>query len=196
MKGGEEERVREKAKGRKRRSEHRDRSVILLDCARSPVTFECSVDFTLAKGEHRRKKKKKTRTSIPSAGFLLSSSFLVPGPFPPPPLPNGPFPRAISPFLPSKHRFFLDFSSTRNFPSIQETSTVRSISSLAVEKETEEGGREGKRGTDRQRFAVITAVSWREEAGRTVRGATTGVERGKERDRRGEKFLREKRIQR
>ena len=80
MKGGEEERVREKAKGRKRRSEHRDRSVILLDCARSPVTFECSVDFTLAKGEHRRKKKKKTRTSIPSAGFLLSSSFLVPGP--------------------------------------------------------------------------------------------------------------------
>lgn len=109
MKGGEEERVREKAKGRKRRSEHRDRSVILLDCARSPVTFECSVDFTLAKGEHRRKKKKKTRTSIPSAGFLLSSFFLVPGPFPPPPLPIGPFPRAISPFLPSKHRFFSRF---------------------------------------------------------------------------------------
>lgn len=149
MKGGEEERVREKAKGRKRRSEHRDRSVILLDCARSPVTFECSVDFTLAKGEHRRKKKKKTRTSIPSAGFLLSSFFLVPGPFFPPPLPIGPFPRAISPFLPSKHRFFLDFSSTRNFPSIQETSTVRSISSLAVEKETEEGGREREGRIDR-----------------------------------------------
>lgn len=149
MKGGEEERVREKAKGRKRRSEHRDRSVILLDCARSPVTFECSVDFTLAKGEHRRKKKKKTRTSIPSAGFLLSSFFLVPGPFLPPPLPIGPFPRAISPFLPSKHRFFLDFSSTRNFPSIQETSTVRSISSLAVEKETEEGGREREGRIDR-----------------------------------------------
>lgn len=72
MKGGEEER--EKAKGRKRRSEHRDRSVILLDSARSPVTFECSVDFTLAKGEHRRKKKK-TRTSIPS---WLPSLFVLP----------------------------------------------------------------------------------------------------------------------
>lgn len=67
---------------------------------------------------------------------------------------------------------------------------------LARGRERDGGGREGKRGTDRQRFAVITAVSWREEAGRTVRGATTGVERGKERDRRGEKFLREKRIQR
>lgn len=198
MKGGEEERVREKAKGRKRRSEHRDRSVILLDCARSPVTFECSVDFTLAKGEHRRKKKKKTRTSIPSAGFLLSSFFLVPGPFFPPPLPIGPFPRAISPFLPSKHRFFLDFSSTRNFPSILDDprNIHGTIYILARGRERDGGGREGKRGTDRQRFAVITAVSWREEAGRTVRGATTGVERGKERDRRGEKFLREKRIQR
>lgn len=189
--------MREKAKGRKRRSEHRDRSVILLDCARSPVTFECSVDFTLAKGEHRRKKKKKTRTSIPSAGFLLSSFFLGRSL----PLPS-PLARFLAPFL----HFFprnIDFFSIFPLPAIflrsstiQETSTVRSISSLAVEKETEEGGREGKRGTDRQRFAVITAVSWREEAGRTVRGATTGVERGKERDRRGEKFLREKRIQR
>lgn len=96
MKGGEEER--EKAKGRKRRSEHRDRSVILLDSARSPVTFECSVDFTLAKGEEHRRKKKKTRTSIPS--FSLRSS-----PFSP--LPIDPFPRAISPFLPS----FLSFPS-------------------------------------------------------------------------------------
>lgn len=96
MKGGEEER--EKAKGRKRRSEHRDRSVILLDSARSPVTFECSVDFTLAKGEEQRRKKKKTRTSIPC--FSLRSS-----PFSS--LPIGPFPRAISPFLPS----FLSFPS-------------------------------------------------------------------------------------
>lgn len=125
MKGGEEER--EKAKGRKRRSEHRDRSVILLDSARSPVTFECSVDFTLAKGEEHRRKKKKTRTSIPS--FSLRSS-----PF----SPSLPSTRFLAPFL----RFFHLFSLfLRQFPSIQETS-LRSISSLAVEKETEEGGRE------------------------------------------------------
>lgn len=134
MKGGEEER--EKAKGRKRRSEHRDRSVILLDSARSPVTFECSVDFTLAKGEEHRRKKKKTRTSIPS--FSLRSS-----PFSPLP-PIDPFPRAISPFLPS----FLSFPSPIFLRSstIQETS-LRSISSLAVEKETEEeeGGKDRER---------------------------------------------------
>lgn len=133
MKGGEEER--EKAKGRKRRSEHRDRSVILLDSARSPVTFECSVDFTLAKGEEHRRKKKKTRTSIPS--FSLRSS----------------------PFSPSLHRpvssRHFSVSSTfslfsfANFPSIQETS-LRSISSLAVEKETEEeeGGKDRERERD------------------------------------------------
>lgn len=93
MKGGEEER--EKAKGRKRRSEHRDRSVILLDSARSPVTFECSVDFTLAKGEEHRRKKKKTRTSIPS--FSLRSSPFSPSP---------PSTRFLAPFL----RFFHLFS--------------------------------------------------------------------------------------
>lgn len=143
--------MREKAKGRKRRSEHRDRSVILLDCARSPVTFECSVDFTLAKGEHRRKKKKKkTRTSIPSAGFLLSSFFLGRSL----PLPS-PLARFLAPFL----HFFprnIDFFSIFPLPAIflrsstiQETSTVRSISSLAVEKETEEGGREREGRIDR-----------------------------------------------
>lgn len=104
--------MREKAKGRKRRSEHRDRSVILLDCARSPVTFECSVDFTLAKGEHRRKKKKKTRTSIPSAGFLLSSFFLGRSL----PLPS-PLARFLAPFL----HFFprnIDFFSIFPLPAI------------------------------------------------------------------------------
>lgn len=133
MKGGEEER--EKAKGRKRRSEHRDRSVILLDSARSPVTFECSVDFTLAKGEEHRRKKKKTRTSIPS--FSLRSSPFSPSPH-----------RPVS----SRHFFvssIFSLFSFANFRSIQETS-LRSISSLAVEKETEEeeGGKDRERERD------------------------------------------------
>lgn len=130
MKGGEEER--EKAKGRKRRSEHRDRSVILLDSARSPVTFECSVDFTLAKGEEHRRKKKKTRTSIPS--FSLRSSPFSPSPH-----------RPVSSRHFSVSSIFSLFSFA-NFPSIQETS-LRSISSLAVEKETEEeeGGKDRER---------------------------------------------------
>lgn len=130
MKGGEEER--EKAKGRKRRSEHRDRSVILLDSARSPVTFECSVDFTLAKGEEHRRKKKKTRTSIPS--FSLRSSPFSPSPH-----------RPVSSRHFSVSSIFSLFSFA-NFPSIQETS-LRSISLLAVEKETEEeeGGKDRER---------------------------------------------------
>lgn len=147
--------------------------------------------------EGRRRRKRELPYPL-LASFSLRSSSSQGRSFP---LPS-PLARFLAPFL----HFFprnIDFFSIFPLPAIflrsstiQETSTVRSISSLAVEKETEEGGREGKRGTDRQRFAVITAVSWREEAGRTVRGATTGVERGKERDRRGEKFLREKRIQR
>lgn len=130
MKGGKEER--EKAKGRKRRSEHRDRSVILLDSARSPVTFECSVDFTLAKGEEHRRKKKKTRTSIPS--FSLRSSPFSPSPH-----------RPVSSRHFSVSSIFSLFSFA-NFPSIQETS-LRSISSLAVEKEREEeeGGKDRER---------------------------------------------------
>lgn len=94
MKGGEEER--EKAKGRKRRSEHRDRSVILLDSARSPVTFECSVDFTLAKGEeHRRKEgRRKRELPYPPSLFVL------------PPSPPSPSARFLAPFL----RFFHLFS--------------------------------------------------------------------------------------
>lgn len=135
MKGGEEER--EKAKGRKRRSEHRDRSVILLDSARSPVTFECSVDFTLAKGEEHRRKKKKTRTSIPS--FSLRSSPFSPSPH-----------RPVSSRHFSVSSIFSLFSFA-NFPSIQETS-LRSISSLAVEKETEEeeGGKDRERERERR----------------------------------------------
>lgn len=135
MKGGEEER--EKAKGRKRRSEHRDRSVILLDSARSPVTFECSVDFTLAKGEEHRRKEGRRKRELPYPPSL----FVLP-PSPPPPI--DPFPRAISPFLPP----FLSFPSPIFLRSstIQET-LLRSISSLAVEKETEEeeGGKDRER---------------------------------------------------
>lgn len=127
MKGGEEER--EKAKGRKKRSEHRDRSVILLDSARSPVTFECSVDFTLAKGEEHRRKEGRRKRELPYPPSL----FVLP-PSPPPPH------RPVSSRHFSVSSIFSLFSFA-NFPSIQETS-LRSISSLAVEKETEEGGRE------------------------------------------------------
>lgn len=132
MKGGEEER--EKAKGRKRRSEHRDRSVILLDSARSPVTFECSVDFTLAKGEEHRRKEGRRKRELPYPPSLF---VLPPSPSPPH--------RPVSSRHFSVSSIFSLFSFA-NFPSIQETS-LRSISSLAVEKETEEeeGGKDRER---------------------------------------------------
>lgn len=138
MKGGEEER--EKAKGRKRRSEHRDRSVILLDSARSPVTFECSVDFTLAKGEHRRKKKK-TRTSIPS---WLPSLFVLP-----PSSSPSPSHFSISSLETSIFSLFLRKIFLRS-STIQET-PLRSISSVAIEKETEKKEGEEERGKKRER---------------------------------------------
>lgn len=133
MKGGEEER--EKVKGRKRRSEHRDRSVILLDSARSPVTFECSVDFTLAKGEEHRRKKKKTRTSIPS--FSLRSS-----PF----SPSLPSTRFLAPFL----RFFHLFSLfLRQFSF--DPRNIATIYILARGRERDGGGWEGKIVRERER---------------------------------------------
>lgn len=141
MKGGEEER--EKAKGRKRRSEHRDRSVILLDSARSPVTFECSVDFTLAKGEHRRKKKK-TRTSIPS---WLPSLFVLP-PFSSQAVP---LPLPFLHFFPRNvHLFAFPPPIFLRSSTIQET-PLRSISSVAIEKETEKKEGEEERGKKRER---------------------------------------------
>lgn len=136
MKGGEEER--EKAKGRKRRSEHRDRSVILLDSARSPVTFECSVDFTLAKGEEHRRKKKKTRTSIPS--FSLRSSPFSPSPH-----------RPVSSRHFSVSSIFSLFSFA-NFPLIlDDPRNIATIYILARGRERDGGGWEGKIVRERER---------------------------------------------
>lgn len=65
----------------KRRAECRDRSVILLDSARSPVTFECSLDFTSRRRERREEEEhregEKTRTSI-SFAFPVRAAGRVP----------------------------------------------------------------------------------------------------------------------
>lgn len=75
---------RRKTSRRKRRAECRDRSVILLDSARSPVTFECSLDFTSRRRERREEEEhregEKTRTSI-------SFAFSIPAVGSPPRLP-------------------------------------------------------------------------------------------------------------